>query len=172
MLKNKWIKLDIQFFSSGGDSGADNKKETGSVTLTPEELQKKIESESDRKLESAKRKWEKDQESKTQQLIKDALEEQERLSKLVAKECKDEELNQREKDLEARLAKIERRELFVDAIVDLNEKKLPSSFAEILLAENAEKTFENINTFKIAFDAAVAVKVKEALRQDTPDVGS
>lgn len=172
-----YLPLNLQFFAESdpdpqddppGDSGKGDKDER-----TPEQIEfdKKVEAEADRKLESAKQKWEKDQESRTQQLIKDALEEKERLSKLSEKERQDEVLTQREKDLEKRAADIERKELLADAESDLREKELPTSFAEVLLGEDAEKTLENINNFKTAFDEAVNGAVKEKLRQDTPPAG-
>lgn len=173
MLKDKWLKLDIQHFADeGGQEGGEGEQEAEAVTLTPEELQKKIESESDRKLASALAKKEAEWEAKQQEAIQKAIEEKERLSKLSEKERKDEELSKREKELTQRLAEIERKELLADAVTDLSEKQLPSSFAEILLGEDAEKTLENINTFKKAFDEAVNEAVKEKLRQDTPKVGS
>lgn len=173
--KHKFLPLNLQFFAedpSPVDPPADPPN-GGGEEKTPEEiaLEKKIEAESDRKLASAKVKWEKEQEARTQQLIKDALAEKERLSKLSEKERKEEELSQREKDLQKRLADIERKELKADAISDLSEKGLPSDFADFLLAEDAEKTLVNINEFKTAFDAAVNEKVKEALRQETPKAG-
>lgn len=171
------LPLNLQFFAEDPpsdppadpeDPPADEPKEK-----TPEEiaLEKKIEAESDRKLESAKQKWEVDQQSKIDKAVADAVAEKERLSKLSEKERKDEELSTREKALEKRLADIERKELLADAVSDLSKKELPTSFAEVLLGENAEKTLENINGFKTAFDDAVNVAVKEKLRQDTPPAG-
>lgn len=181
MLKNKWLKLDIQFFAdgdgaagegdSGGVGGEGDGKETDPVTLTPEELAKKIEAESDRKLASALAKKQAEWDAALVKKLEDAKAESERLAKLSEKERELEKLTQREKAADKREAELAKKELLADAIADLNEKKLPSSFAEVLLAENAEKTLENINAFKTAFDAAVADKVKEALRQDTPVAG-
>ncbi len=145
--------------------------EVEKVELTAEELQKKIEAESDRKLAKALEKKQKEWESKQQEAIQAALEEKERLSKLSEKERKEEELSQREKDIEKRLREIELKELKADAVSDLADKGLPSDFADFLLADNAENTLANINNFKKAFDEAVNAKVKEALRQDTPPAG-
>lgn len=146
--------------------------EVEKVELTAEELQKKIEAESDRKLAKVLEKKQKEWESKQQEAIQAALEEKERLSKLSEKERKEEELSQREKDIEKRLREIELKELKADAVTDLTDKGLPADFADFLLAEDAEKTLENINKFKEAFDNAVNEAVKEKLRQDTPKVGS
>lgn len=145
--------------------------EVEKVELTPEELQKKIEAESDRKLEKALRtargKWEKEFQEKLEQEKKEA----ERLAKLSEKERKEEELAKREQEIQERLHQLELKELKADAVADLNDKGLPTEFADFLLAENAEKTLENINNFKKAFDAAVNEAVKEQLRQETPKSG-
>lgn len=174
---------NLQFFAEGsggeGEGGQGGEGGEGSgegegftkLEVTEEELQKKIEAESDRKLASALDKKQKEWEVQQEEAIRKALEEKERLSKLSEKERKDEELTKREKELAERLAKIERKELLADAVADLNKKDLPASFAEILLGENAEKTLENINNFKTAFDEAVNAAVKEKLRQETPPAG-
>lgn len=174
-LKHKPLKLDIQFFAQDppadppadppNDPPADPPKK---VELTETELQKKIEAEADRKLTKALEKKQAEWDLKQQKAIQAALDEKERLSKLSEKERKDEELTTREKDLQKRLADIERKELKSDAVIDLGKKELPAEFADFLLAENAEKTLENINKLKETFDAAVNEAVKGKLRQDTP----
>lgn len=172
--KNKFLPFDLQFFAEDpppSDPPADPPTDPEEIKLTQEELQKKIEAESDRKLASALKKKEEEWKTLTQQQIEDAIAEKERLSKLSEKERKDEELSKREKELADRLAEIERKELKADAIADLSEKGLPADFADFLLAEDAEKTLENINNFKTAFDNAVNEAVKEKLRQDTPKLG-
>ncbi|MDY0394784.1 DUF4355 domain-containing protein [Virgibacillus halophilus] len=130
-----------------------------------------MESEADRKLNSALEKKEKEWQKQQQKAIDDAIAEKERLSKLSEKERKEEQMTKREKELNDRLAEIERKELRADAVSDLNDKGLPADFADFLLADNAENTLENINTFKDAFDKAVNEAVKEKLRQDTPKIG-
>lgn len=180
--KNFPYKLDLQFFAEPGEEdnpGTDNNSGTGEggedktevIELTPEELQKKIESESDRKLEkalkTAREKWEKEFQEKLEQEKKEA----ERLAKLSEKERKEEELAKREQELQERLRQLELKELKAEAVADLNKKGLPAEFADFLLAENAEKTLENINNFKKAFDEAVNKAVKDKLRQETPKAG-
>lgn len=172
------LPLNLQFFAEeeppAAGPPADQDPPAGDPKdKTPEEieLEKKIEAESDRKLAKALDKKQKEWEAQQQKAIDDALAEKERLSKLSEKERKDEELSKREQDLEKRLADIERKELLADAVSDLNKKELPAEFAEVLLGENAEKTLENINSFKTAFDKAVNDAVKEKLRQETPPGG-
>ncbi|WP_433956987.1 DUF4355 domain-containing protein [Cytobacillus horneckiae] len=181
LFKNKVklpLKLDLQLFSDDNPPGGDGSQGGGDnpppkkIELTEAELLKKIESESDRKLSSALEKKQQEWESQTEQKIQAALAEKERLSQLSEKERKDEELNNREKEIENRLAELERKELKADAVTDLTEKGLPSSFADFVLGKNAETTLANINAIKTAFDEAVNAAVKERLRQDTPPGGS
>lgn len=168
------LKLNLQFFADGDDSAdegnSNDQKDTKDV-LTEEEIQKKIEAESDRKLAKALERKQKEWEAQQQKAIDDALAEKERLSKLSEKEREEAQLTKREKELADREAQIQRAELKAEAVEDLQEKGLPSEFADFLLAENAEKTLENINGFKKAFDDAVNETVKEKLRQDTPSSG-
>lgn len=178
---NKLLKLNLQFFAEGegdsdnppGDSGGDDKGDDtpSKIELTEDELKKKIESESDRKLNSVLDKKEKEWKANQDQAIKDALAEHQRLSKLSEKEQQEEKLTQKEKELADKEAAIARKELRSDAVDDLQKKELPSNFADFLLADDVEGTLENINTFKQAFDEAVNAAVKEKLRQDTPPVG-
>jgi len=170
--------LNLQFFAEeggndnpqGNEGNPDDQQQNNEekIVLTAEELQRKIDSETDRKLEkalkTARAKWEKEFQEKLEQEKKEA----ERLAKLSEKERKEEELKKREEELERRLKELERKELKADAIGVLNEKGLPVEFVDLLIAENAEKTLENINLFKEKFDAAVAQKVKEALAGTPP----
>lgn len=180
MLKEKGpLKLDLQFFaeedteeSTDNTQTEETEDSSEKVELTSEELQKKIEAESDRKLNSALEKKQKEWEQQQEQAIQKALEEKERLSKLSEKERKQEEMTKKEKELADREAEINRRILRSDAVDALQEKELPSTFADFLLADDAENTLNNINEFKKSFDEAVNAAVKEKLRQDTPKTGS
>lgn len=169
MFKNRY-RFHLQHFGGdGGDNQPNNEGDTtpDTVTLSAEELQRKIEAESDRKLASALEKKQKEWEQKLEQEKQEA----ERLAKLSAKERQEEELTIREKEIDKRIKELEQRELKADAISDLKDKGLPADFADFLLANDAEGTLANINAFKTAFDEAVNEAVKEKLRQDTPKTG-
>jgi DNA repair exonuclease SbcCD ATPase subunit len=164
------LKLDLQMFADDPEPTPDPEPQPepeDKLELTAEELQKKIEAESDRKLAKAQKKWE----ATLEERIKEAQKETERLAKLSEKERKEEEISKREKDLENRLLDLQRKELKADAIAVLSEKSLPANFADFLLAEDAEKTLANINEFKTVFDNAVNEAVKGKLRQETPKAG-
>lgn len=169
------LKLNIQHFAEppGGEETPPEENPKGEETppddktFTKSELDSHVSKAVNTALENRDSKHKKEM----QQAIDDAIAEKERLSKLSEKERKDEELSSREKEIADRLAEIERKELKADAVSDLTEKKLPAEFADFLLGEDAEKTLENINTFKKTFDEAVNAAVKEKLRQDTPPAG-
>jgi len=173
MLKRP-IDMNLQLFADGEVQDTHEEPEAQEayekIELTEEELQKKIESESDKKLDkalkTAREKWEKEFNEKLEKEKKEA----ERLAKLSEKERKEEELNKREEELNKRLAEIEKKELKTDAIAILNEKSLPAEFADLLLSENAEGTLENINKFEKSFNDAVAKKVKETLAGTPPKI--
>jgi len=173
MTKDELLKLNLQFFSE--DEGEEDVETTENAQEEEQENTTFTRSEVDREVskavQSALDKREAKHKEDMQKAIEDAIAEKERLSKLSEKERQEEQLTQREKQIAEREAEIARKELKADAIADLNEKGLPSGFADILLGEDAESTLENINTFKTAFDSAVNAAVKEKLRQDTPKTG-
>ena len=142
-------------------------EEQENTTFTRSDVDREV----SKAVQSALDKREAKHKEEMQKAIEDAIAEKERLSKLSEKERQEEQLTQREKEIAEREAEIARKELKADAITDLNEKGLPSEFADILLGNDAETTLENINTFKTAFDSAVNASVKEKLRQDTPKTG-
>lgn len=142
-------------------------EEQENTTFTRSDVDREV----SKAVQSALDKREAKHKEEMQKAIEDAIAEKERLSKLSEKERQEEQLTQREKEIAEREAEIARKELKADAITDLNEKGLPSEFADILLGNDAETTLENINTFKTAFDSAVNAAVKEKLRQDTPKTG-
>src|SRR5699024_8987720 len=142
-------------------------EEQENTTFTRSDVDREVSKE----VQSALDKREAKHKEEMQKAIEDAIAEKEHLSKLSEKERQEEQLSQREKEIAEREAEIARKELKADAIADLNDKGLPSEFADILLGEDAESTLENINTFKTTFDEAVNAAVKERLRQETPKTG-
>jgi len=183
MLKEDLLKLNLQFFADDDNSDDDaggqddnhgngqNDNQNGNEdndTYTKSDVDREV----SKAIEAFKQNQEPKQQEAINKAVKDALEEQKRLSKLSQKEREEEELTQREKDIQEREAKIKRSELRSEAVDDLQKKNLPSDFADFLLGEDAESTLENINKFKKAFDDAVNGAVKEKLRQDTPPAGN
>jgi len=169
----KLLKLNMQFFSQDDTGGTNPEGDDSDNTEddTPPTDKSFTQSEVDSKISKAVQTALDNREKEIEQRIADERKEAERLAKLSEKEREKEKLTQREKDLEKRAAELERKELLADAESILRDKGLATSFANILLGEDAAKTLDNINNFKTAFDEAVNAQVKEKLRQDTPPAG-
>ena len=136
-----------------------------------EDLQKLIESESDKKLDKALRKREEKWQSELDAKVQQALKEDKRISQLSETERVEEQLTQREKDLMERENKIKLMEIRSDAVAELNERQIDTRFSEWLLADNADDTFANIKRFNEVLDAVINSAVKESTRQEAPRLG-
>src|SRR5699024_2872088 len=172
--KYKVLPLNLQFFAEEGGGGKErdpqgepnpDQKDDGkkSIQLTEEELKKKIEAESDRKLASAlekkKREWEQQLEKKIQDARKDA----EEYAKMTQQERQEADYKKRLKKLEERERELNNRELLVQIESDLEEKELPKAFAKSLLTvQDNEKIKESIGEIKQAVDNAVNERVKRS----------
>lgn len=181
------LKLNLQFFGGDGEEGGgeenpngdeekgqekEREKDAETVTLTPKELQAKIDSEKDK---HAQKVWE----------TKSAKLREEILAEIEAEKKKEKELSQlteeerRVKELELERQKFEEEKekfAFEKAVVDakgaLTEKGLPTSFATFAVVKgDNEATLANINLFEQEIEKIVAERLKESLRQNTPGVG-
>ena len=177
------LKLNLQFF--GGDGGEDGgeenpngdeekgqEKDTETVTLTPKELQAKIDSEKDK---HAQKVWE----TKSTKLREEILAEieaekkkEKELSQLTEEERRAKELELERQKFEEEKEKFAFEKSVVDAKGALTEKGLPTSFATFAVVKgDNEATLENINLFEREIEKIVAERLKETLRQNTPGVG-
>lgn len=141
------------------------------VTLSEKELNKRIESESDKKLESALKKRDEQYKSDLDNAVKEALNEHKRLSELSDKERKEEEMTSREKQLAEREERIKLSEVKADAIDELSKRKVDTRFVDYLLSSDADETFENIKSFNELLDTVINDAVKASTRQDAPQRG-
>lgn len=149
-----------------------NKVDNEPVTFdSKEDLEKLIESESDKKLDKALRKREEKWQSELDAKVQQALKEDKRISQLSETERVEEQLTQREKDLMERENKIKLMEIKSDAVTELNERQIDTRFSEWLLADNADDTFANIKRFNEVLDAVINSAVKESTRQEAPRLG-
>jgi hypothetical protein len=149
--------------------GAVEEQDQKVLTFTQEELDKKLQSEADKRvqeaLNTAKSKWEKEWTGK----LEEAKTEAERLAKLSADEKKAEEDKKRADELAKKDKELTVRELQLEAVDELNKRKLPVGFAKILLGETAEDTLEKIKLFETAFREAVQAEVDSKLKGRTPE---
>lgn len=170
MLKNKWLPLNIQFFSEEPPADpTDPADPPEDITLTQAELDKKIEAEADRRLTKALEKKQSEWQAQLDEKLAAERKSAEEYAKMTAKEKEDAEYKKRVSDLEKREQELNKRQLLSQVEADLKENGLPVSFASSLLTVGGnEEIKEALNAIKQDFDNAVNEAVKDKLRQDTP----
>jgi hypothetical protein len=155
----------------GGEGGAGGGTGT-ELPKTLEELQKLIQSEGDKRvtgaLKTAQEKWEADFKAKLDLEKAEA----QKLAGLSAAEKEKALLEKSKYEIEAREKAIAVKELKLETINILNEKKLPITFADLLLGQDAEKTKGNVDTFEKAFREAIEAGVNERLKGTIPKGGT
>ena len=178
----KYLKLNLQHFAEGeggqGDDGqtdppeGDEGKGDGEpITLTAEELQRKIESESDKKLDKVLQKEREKRDAEIEARVQKALQEDKRLSKLSEAEKQEEKLKQREQKLVEREKEIQAAQVRSDAINELSNRKIDTNFVDFLATDDADETFDNIKKFNDLLDEVINEAVKASTRQDPPTRG-
>lgn len=173
----KEFKMNLQLFNDGGsgDNGEGNPPSDPPTdppaelkTYTQEELDKLLQQEGDRRVTSAREKFEKEYKEKLEKEKKEA----ERLANLSVEEKEKELLEQTKKDIEEREKALKLKELKLDAIDILADKKLPIKFADMLLKDDAESTLDNIKIFEKEWQEAIDAAVTERLKGKTPPAGN
>jgi hypothetical protein len=178
----KPLRLDLQYFADGGEGGEGQGSGAGEgsgqgegsekLELTAEELQKKVEAESDRKLASALEKKQKEWETQLEKKIADAKKDAEQYAKMTQKEREDAEFKKRLEALDKQERELNTKQLRSEVESDLKTEGLPAAFADSLIKlEDNEKIKEAVASIKKEFDDAVNNAVKEKLRQDPPETG-
>lgn len=166
-VQGRGFKLNLQHFADGNEGG-----ESGEKTYTQAELDKMLQSETDKRvteaLKTAQEKWSKEYAEKLENEKKEA----ERLAKLSAAEREKDKFDKERKAFEAERAQFERDRLEMQVAKELTNEGLDAEFASILMGADADASMENIKTFKASFDKAVEAAVKARLAGRTPDSGS
>ena len=98
--------------------------------------------------------------------------EAERLAKLSEAERQKAMFEKQVAEFEATKRAFEQEKLLNETSKQLASKNLPIEFAEMLKANDAESTFENIKVFEAKFNEAVERLVNERLKGNTPKVKS
>lgn len=142
------------------------------LTLTQKELEAKIASESDRRVTEAIKTREQKLAAEYEARIKRERQEAERLASLSAEERRKEEEKKRSEELASKEAEIAKREMKLDAINVLAEKKLPVKFVDFVIGASPEATLKNINELKSAWDHAIEDEIKTRLTGKTPTSGA
>ena len=98
--------------------------------------------------------------------------EAERLAKMSEAEKQQALFKKQVEEFEATKRAFEQEKLLNDTSKQLASKNLPIQFAEMLKAQDAESTFENIKIFEAKFNEAVERLVNERLKGNTPKAKS
>lgn len=130
--------------------------ETTEKTFTQEELEKILEKRLAREKKNLAEK------------IEAERQEAEKLAKMSEREKQQALLDKREKALAEREAALEKANLLNETTKQLSSKNLPIEFADYLMADDAENTFNRIAEFESKWNAALEVAVNERLKGNAP----
>ena len=145
------------------DKSTEETTEDEQVTLSKSEYEKRIEAESDRKLNKVLSREREKYEAELEERVQKALSEDKRLSQLSETDRRAEELTAREKELAEKELNIKRTEIKNDAIAELVERKLPKEFVEYLSTDNEEETFNNIKQFDELFKKTLSDSIEDEI---------
>ena len=107
----------------------------------------------------------------TEERIKEAVTEAQKLAKMSADERAQHEKEELEKTLKQRETEITKRELRAEAKSQLSDKGLPVELAEVLPYTDAETTNQALEAVEKVFRLAVEKGVNERLKGNPPKVG-
>ena len=94
--------------------------------------------------------------------------EAEELAKLSEAERQKKLFEKQVAEFEATKKAFEAEKMLNETMTQLSQRGLSTSFAELLRADDAESTLENINNFEAEFNRAVEARVAERLKGTTP----
>lgn len=148
-------KLDIQFFADGDD-----------MTLDDYLKDPKIQAEFDKKVESARKKWE----TKWEEQAKAEREEAERVARLSEEEKQQEAIRKLKQDKEESELSLKAYKLEVEAHKIASEKGLDLNLLKTIdyRKETTDSVTTIINDISNAFNKAVEEAVNEKLKQKDP----
>lgn len=167
----KW-KLNLQHFADEENQTDEVQEDNTDDTeeekkLTQEEfnkaLSKRLEKERDkmkREMESALKKEREEAEKKAK--------EAEELAKLSEKERAEHEFKKEREKFEEERKQFQREKLKLETTKDLQSRGLPTDFAEYVLGEDDQTTFDNIKQFEEVWKRSIEEAVNEKLKGTTP----
>lgn len=135
-------------------------QQEGSKTYSEQEVQALLQSEVDRRITTAQKKWE----AKTQAQMAEA----EKLRKMDEAQRTQYEYDKRIADLEAKEREFALRENKIEAQRILIDKGLPKDMVEYVVADDAETMMERITSFERMFNAAVNDAVAKRVATPAP----
>ena len=142
--------------------------DAGKESYDMEEVSRMVEKEAGIRVKEALDKARKEWDSEISQKIKMERDEYGRMAEMTEEEKVRAVQERREGELLEKERLINLREIRIEALNILGEKKLPATFADILAADTAERTRENIDLFEREFAEAVSSAVYDRLKGSTP----
>ncbi len=146
----------------GGDGNRSNPDEGGNGGLTQEQVEKMIQSATD------KIRTEKSQELKEKQKEIDELKKE----KMTEEQRAEYERKQWEQEKAEKEKELQQREVALHTVDKLQEKQIPLKFKDFLAGESVEKTDENIESFGKVFQEELSKAVDERFKQQGGDPGA
>ena len=159
-MENTNVNVNEQTVEQNTEPNVEQNTEPTVKTFTQEEVDKMIQKRLSRER--------KDIEAK----IEAERQEAERLAKLSEAERQKAMFEKQVAEFEATKRAFEQEKLLNETSKQLASKNLPIEFAEMLKAQDAESTFENIKIFEAKFNEAVERLVNERLKGNTPKAKS
>jgi hypothetical protein len=155
-MENTNVNVNEQTTEQSSEQTVEKTQEPTVKTFTQEEVDKMIQKRLSRERKDIEAKIEAER-REAEELAK--LSEAEKQKKLFEKQVA---------EFEATKKAFEQEKLLNETSKQLASKNLPIEFAEMLKAEDAESTFENIKIFEAKFNEAVEKLVNERLKGKTP----
>ena len=155
-MENTNVNVNEQTTEQSSEQTVEKTQEPTVKTFTQEEVDKMIQKRLSRER--------KDIEAKIEAERKEA----EELAKLSEAEKQKKLFEKQVAEFEATKRAFEQEKLLNETSKQLASKNLPIEFAEMLKAQDAESTFENIKIFETKFNEAVERLVNERLKGKTP----
>ncbi|PET77587.1 hypothetical protein CN514_00910 [Bacillus sp. AFS001701] len=163
------LPLNLQLFAGNEGDPQDPNPQDPPKTYTEEELQAKLQSETDRRVTEALKKQQAKWEEEYKTKLETEKQEAQRLAKLSAEEQEREKFKKDREAFEAEKIQHQRDALELQTTKILADKKLPTQFASFLITENdADKVKAHIDSFEQTFQAAVQTAVEERMKGTAP----
>ena len=153
---------NIQLFNDANEGNGENTP-VQNDTLTQEQVNDIV----SRRLAKEKAKWEKEYNKKLEVEKAEAL----RLAEMDAEQRKEEEFNKRLKSLEERENEIRINELRLDAINQLQDKKLPHQFVDLIIPKDSDTHSDRINLLDQLFRDSIKAEVENRIPSYKPSNG-
>lgn len=135
-------------------------------TYTRSDVDREISKAVETAINNQRKKWEEEKQAEIERAKNEAAE----YAKMTQKEKEEAELKRKLEEIEKREQELNQRELLAQIKSDLQENELPTELAETFIGlQDNEKIKANIKSVKELIDKEINNRVKERLRQDTPE---